>query len=128
MEEGGRDGTERLRGSYTSGGEHPPKVSISEPLGILKRRTAIILLKSSPGTREKPYWGIYFWSRRYCVSMIGLDEEKIRRYVKFQNQREIYAEMEQKEFGLFWRPRWRSHRLSRWSFTIELRRNWWGKQ
>ena len=79
----------------------PPKVSISELLGILKGKTAIKLLKSYPGMREKPYWGNHFWSRGYCVSTIGLDEEKIRRYVKFQEQREKQAEKEQKEFGLF---------------------------
>ena len=79
----------------------PPKVSISELLGILKGKTAIKLLKSYPGMREKPYWGSHFWSRGYCVSTIGLDEEKIRRYVKYQEQREKQAEKEQKEFGLF---------------------------
>jgi putative transposase len=67
--------------------------------------------------REKPYWGNHFWSRGYCVSTIGLDEEKIRRYVKFREQREKQAEKEQKEFGPFLRPRWRNHRLSRWLFT-----------
>jgi putative transposase len=51
--------------------------------------------------RKKPYWGNHFWSRGYCVSTIGLDEEKIRRYVKYQEQREKQAEKEQKEFGLF---------------------------
>ena len=33
----------------------PPKVSISELLGILKGKTAIKLLKSYPGMRKKPY-------------------------------------------------------------------------
>ena len=79
----------------------PPKVSVSELLEILKGKTAIKLLKSYPGMREKPYWGNHFWSSGYCVSTIGLDEEKIRRYVKYQEQREKQAEKEQKEFGLF---------------------------
>ena len=79
----------------------PPKVSISQLLGILKGKTAIKLLKSYPGMRKKPYWGNHFWSRGYCVNTIGLEEEKIRRYVKYQEQREKQAEKEQKEFGLF---------------------------
>ena len=79
----------------------PPKVSISQLLGILKGKTAIKLLKSYPGMRKKPYWGNHFWSRGYCVSTIGLEEEKIRRYVKYQEQREKQVEKEQKEFGLF---------------------------
>jgi len=55
----------------------PPKVSISQLLGILKDKTAIKLLKSYPGMSKKPYWGNHFWSRGYCVSTIGLGEEKI---------------------------------------------------
>ena len=79
----------------------PPKVAVSELVGILKGKTAIKLLKSYPGMRKKPYWGNHFWSRGYCVSTVGLDEEKIRRYVKYQEPREKQAEKEQKEFGLF---------------------------
>ena len=79
----------------------PPKVSISELMGILKGKTAIKLFKSYPGLKRKPYWGNHFWSRGYCVSTVGLDEEKIRRYVKYQEQRERQEEKEQKDFGLF---------------------------
>ncbi|MDH4319573.1 MAG: transposase [Desulfobulbaceae bacterium] len=32
----------------------------------------------------KPYWGNHFWARGYCVDTVGLDEDKIRRYVKYQ--------------------------------------------
>ncbi len=79
----------------------PPKVSISELMGILKGKTAIKLFKDYPGLKRKPYWGNHFWSRGYCVSTVGLDEEKIRRYVKYQEQRERQEEKEQKDFGLF---------------------------
>ncbi len=57
----------------------PPKVSISELMGIVKGKTAIKMFKSYPGLKGKPYWGNHFWSRGYCVSTVGLDEEKIRR-------------------------------------------------
>ena len=79
----------------------PPKVSISEAMGILKGKTAIKLFKSYPGLRQKPYWGNHFWSRGYCVSTIGLDEDKIRRYVKYQEDNERLEESQQQEFGLF---------------------------
>ena len=79
----------------------PPKVSISELMGILKGKTAIKLFKSYPVLKRKPYWGNHFWSRGYCVSTVGLDEDKIRRYVKYQEQREKQEEKEQMEFGLF---------------------------
>ncbi|MDR2134937.1 MAG: transposase [Treponema sp.] len=34
--------------------------------------------------RTNPYWGNHFWNLGYCVTMVGMDEEKIRRYVKYQ--------------------------------------------
>ncbi|NQT66811.1 MAG: transposase, partial [Actinobacteria bacterium] len=51
--------------------------------GMLKCKTAIKLFKSFPALRKKPYWGNHFWSLGYCVSSIGLDEAKIRKYVKY---------------------------------------------
>lgn len=79
----------------------PPKVSISELMGMLKGKTAISLFKSYPHMKKKPYWGNHFWSRGYCVSTIGLDEEKIRRYVRYQEENERLEEAQQQEFGLF---------------------------
>ena len=79
----------------------PPRLSISEVMGMLKGKTAIKLFKSFPALRKKPYWGNHFWSRGYCVSSIGLDENKIRKYVKYQEEREKKEESEQQEFGLF---------------------------
>tara|TARA_R110002124_G_scaffold219165_3_gene385075 strand:- start:5132 stop:5449 length:318 start_codon:yes stop_codon:yes gene_type:complete len=62
----------------------PPKVSISEYMGILKGKMAIKLFKTYPNLKQKPYWGNHFWSRGYFVSTVGLDESMIRRYVKYQ--------------------------------------------
>jgi putative transposase len=64
----------------------PPKVSVSELMEILKGKTAIKLFKGYPGLRKKPYWGNHFWSRGYCVSTVGVDEEKIRGYVSTRNK------------------------------------------
>ena len=79
----------------------PLRLSISEVMGMLKGKTAIKLFKSFPALKEKPYWGNHFWSRGYCVSSIGLDENKIRKYVKYQEERERQEEGDQQEFGLF---------------------------
>ena len=38
----------------------PPKISLSEFMGILKGKLAIMLFKSYPTLRKKPYWGIIF--------------------------------------------------------------------
>ena len=66
----------------------PPKVSISELVGVLKGRTAIRVFKHFPYLKQKPYWGNHFWARGYCVDTVGLDAEMIRRYVKYQEQKE----------------------------------------
>ncbi len=79
----------------------PPKLSVSEVMGILKGKTAIKLFKSYPKLKKKPYWGNHFWSRGYCVSTIGMDEEKIRKYVKYQEDKEKREEAEGRQFGLF---------------------------
>ena len=79
----------------------PPRISISELMGILKGKTAINIFKTYKGLKRKPYWGNHFWSRGYCVTTIGMDEEKIRRYVKYQEENEKREEDEQNELGLF---------------------------
>lgn len=66
----------------------PPKLSVSDYMGILKGKTAIMLFKSYPSLRKKPYWGNHFWSRGYFVSTVGVDEERVKRYVKYQEEEE----------------------------------------
>ncbi len=79
----------------------PPKISISELMGFLKGKTAIGIFKNFKHLRRKPYWGNHFWSRGYCVTTVGLDEEKIRRYVRYQEEAERLEEKEREEPGLF---------------------------
>jgi len=101
MEEYRDTGNECKRGPYNMIFSIPPRLSISEVMGMPKGKTAIKFFKSFPALRKKPYWGNHFWSRGYCVSSIGLDETKIRKYVKYQEEREKKEESEQQEFGLF---------------------------
>jgi putative transposase len=79
----------------------PPKVSVSVLMGTLKGKLAIKLFKSYPGLKKKPYWGNHFWARGYFVSTIGLDEDVIRRYVKYQENEERKEENQGRNFGLF---------------------------
>ena len=44
----------------------PPKVSISDFMGIMKGRTAIRIFKQFPKLKNKPYWGNHFWAEGYC--------------------------------------------------------------
>ena len=70
----------------------PPKVSISSFVGTIKGRTAIRILNQHKKLKQKPYWGNHFWARGYCVDTVGLDEEKVRKYVRYQEKRERLAE------------------------------------
>ena len=70
----------------------PPKIAISDFVGTLKGRTAIRVFNKFRHLKRKPYWGNHFWAKGYCVDTVGLDEEKIRQYVKFQEKKERLAE------------------------------------
>ena len=65
-----------------------PKVSISEIVGIIKGRTAIRLFNKFKKLKVRPYWGNHFWSKGYCVDTVGLDAEMIRKYVKYQENKD----------------------------------------
>ena len=79
----------------------PPKQSISDLMGYLKGKTAIQVFRQFPKLKERPYWGNHFWARGYCVDTVGLDEEKIRKYVRFQEKEERQQErQEQLKFSI----------------------------
>jgi putative transposase len=65
----------------------PPKYAVSQFMGFLKGKLALRLFDRYPQLRKK-YWGQHVWSRGYCVSTVGLDEERIVKYVKWQNKKD----------------------------------------
>jgi len=66
----------------------PPKVSISELMGVVKGKSALRVFTRFPQLRKRPYWGNHFWTKGYCVDTVGLDAEMIRQYVKYQEKEE----------------------------------------
>jgi len=82
----------------------PPKVSVSELLGTLKGKLAIKVFKTYPKLKQKPYWGNHFWSRGYFVTTVGVDEEIIRGYVKYQEVEDKKEETQTRDFDLFSPP------------------------
>jgi putative transposase len=64
-----------------------PKYAVSEFMGYLKGKLALRLFQKYEHLGRR-YWGRHLWSRGYCVSTVGLDEEKIRKYVKWQEKQE----------------------------------------
>ena len=71
--------------------EIPPKYAVSEFVGYLKGKMALRLFQQYEHLGRR-YWGRHLWARGYCVSTIGLDEEKIRKYVQWQEKQEKQAE------------------------------------
>ena len=63
----------------------PPKYSVSNTMGYLKGKLALKLFERYEQLGRR-YWGRHIWARGYCVSTVGLDEEKIRLYVKWQDK------------------------------------------
>ena len=68
----------------------PSKMSISEFMGYLKGKSALMIYDRHPELGNK--WDRSFWARGYYVSTIGnIDEATIRKYIKEQEE-ESYNE------------------------------------
>ena len=65
----------------------PPKFSIAHTVGFLKGKSAIQIHRDYFG-KQRNFKGMHFWARGYCVSTVGLDEKKIRAYIRNQEQEE----------------------------------------
>lgn len=63
----------------------PPKYSVSDVIGFLKGKSAIKIFDKHVDLKKR-YWGRHFWAKGYCVSTVGLDEEKIKQYVIWQTK------------------------------------------
>ena len=61
----------------------PPKYSISTIVGYLKGKSAMIVFEKYSRLKRN-FKGNSFWARGYYVSTVGLDEAKIRKYIKDQ--------------------------------------------
>ena len=96
---GQKDGVEVLEVNVQPDHVHvvlsiPPKYAVSQFMGFLKGKLALRLFDHFPQLRKR-YWGQHVWSRGYCVSSVGLDEERIKKYVKWQNQKDAETQQGQ---------------------------------
>ena len=62
-----------------------PKYAVCEIVGYLKGKSAIAVARQFGG-RKRNFNGENFWARGYAVSTVGYELEKIREYVKNQEQ------------------------------------------
>lgn len=74
----------------------PPKYAISSLMGYLKGNISTKMFHKFERL-GKQYWGRHFWSRGYCVSTIGLNEDQIRKYVKWQEKNDKLEEQQNLE-------------------------------
>jgi putative transposase len=79
----------------------PPKTSVSKYVGTIKGKVAIKIFQVFKGLKKQKYWGNHYWARGYFVSTVGIDEEMIRRYVKYQEKEEKKEEVQNDKFTLF---------------------------
>jgi putative transposase len=75
----------------------PPKVSISQYMGRIKGKAALRVFSVWRDLRRRPFWGNHFWAQGDCVDTVGLDQEMIRKYVKWQEKEE--QKQEELRFG-----------------------------
>ncbi len=65
----------------------PPKYAVSTIVGYLKGKSTMILFERYSRLRRN-FRGHSFWARGYYVSTVGLDEAKVRNYIKNQQEHE----------------------------------------
>ena len=66
----------------------PPRYAVSDVIGRLKGHTASSMRKKF-GWLKKVYWKEnVVWSPGYFVSTVGVDEEKILKYVEWQDRQD----------------------------------------
>jgi len=75
-----------------------PKYAVSSVMGFLKGKLSLRLFQRYEKLGKR-YWGRHLWARGYCVSTVGLNEQQIREYVKWQEKKE--KEIEQKQLNIF---------------------------
>ncbi|MEG2024744.1 MAG: IS200/IS605 family transposase [Gordonibacter sp.] len=64
----------------------PPKYAISDILGYVKGKSALMIHDRHPEWRRKVGKDKTFWARGYYVSTVGLNESIIRQYIKNQEE------------------------------------------
>jgi putative transposase len=69
----------------------PPKYSVSEAIGFLKGKSAIKIFDFHHEPKRR-YWGRHFWAKGYCVNTIGLNEDQILKYIRYQLHQDQKAE------------------------------------
>ena len=66
----------------------PPKYSISQFMGYLKGKSALMIYDKHANLKYK-YGNRHFWAEGYYVSTVGLNEATIKKYIQEQEKHDI---------------------------------------
>ena len=66
----------------------PPKYSVSEIMGYLKRKSSLMIFDRHANLKYK-FGNRHFWSEGYYVSTVGLNEATIKKYIQDQEKYDI---------------------------------------
>lgn len=91
MPAGRMDGVETAGGSACADHIHmclrvAPKYAVSSVVGKPRGKSAIVLHERHPEWRGITGRDRTLWARGHCVGAVGLDEAKVRRYVREQEE------------------------------------------
>lgn len=64
----------------------PPKFSVAHVIGFLKGKSAVRIHRDL--LQERRMSGLSFWATGYSVSTVGLDEQRVRQYIREQEKLE----------------------------------------
>jgi len=77
----------------------PPKHSISEIMGYLKGKSAMMIFNKHANLKYK-FGNKHFWSTGYYVSTVGLNEATIAKYIREQEKMDqIETKLHTKEYA-----------------------------
>jgi putative transposase len=66
----------------------PPKYSVSQIVGYLKRKSSLMIFNKYANLRYR-YGNRHFWCRGYYVDTVGKNTKKIAEYIRTQLQEDI---------------------------------------
>ncbi len=76
----------------------PPKYAVSTIVGYLKGKSAMIMFEKYSRLKRN-FKGHSFWARGYYVNTVGLDEAKIRKYIRDQDINETVEDRWDSDIG-----------------------------
>ena len=71
--------------------EIPPKYSVSQIMGYLKGKSALIIFDRHANLKYK-YGNRHFWCRGYYLDTVGRNEKRIKEYIQNQLKEDYYSD------------------------------------